>query len=177
VIQQLEFAAGISPDDSAESKFTKLEALLQESAAKRETIALIADLLSIPAGASATAPGLSPQALRLVTLQALREVLEGLAARSPVLFIVEDAHWVDPTTAEMLELIINRIATLPVLLVVTARPDFAPQWKSYAHCTVLTLNRLSRESARLVEEAAAGHCMRPSWSANPRQDRRCAAVR
>jgi class 3 adenylate cyclase len=160
VIQQIEFAAGINPDDSGETKLAKLDTLLQESDVAHDTLELIAGLLSIPAGAPAAVPNLSPQAQRQRTLLALLRVLEGLAARSPVLFIIEDAHWIDPSTAEMLELIINRLATLPVLLVVTARPDFAPPWTSHAHCTVLTLNRLSRESCmRLIAEAAAGRGM------------------
>ena len=68
--------------------------------------------------------------------------LEGLAARQPVLMVFEDVHWIDPTSLELLDLIVDRVPTLPVLLIITFRPEFAPPWIGRPHVTLLTLNRL-----------------------------------
>ena len=117
-------------------------------------------MLSIPIGDRHPIAQLPPQDYRARLLQGLLGILEGLAARHPVLFLIEDLHWVDPSTAEMLELVIDRLATLPILLVATFRPDYTSRWTSYAHCTVLTLNRLSREScSRLIAETTAGRSL------------------
>ena len=160
VIQQLEFAAGLSPEDDADTRLEKLAALLRLSAATPETVALLAGLLAIPTGGRYPSMQLAPQAYRAALLQALVNTLEGLAASHPMLFFVEDLHWIDPSTAEMFERIIDRFSALPVLLVATYRPDYVPQWTSYPHCTVLTLNRLSREScARLITETASGRSL------------------
>ena len=87
---------------------------------------------------------LSPQKRKEETLTAMLAQLEGLAARLPVLMIFEDAHWIDPTSLELLERIIDRIEDLPVLLIVTARPEFAPPWTGRPQVTVHPLNRLTR---------------------------------
>ena len=76
--------------------------------------------------------------------------LEALAARQPVLMIVEDAHWIDPTSLEFFSRIIERIANLPVLLVITARPEFAPPWPSHTYVSTLTLNRLGRHQGEAL---------------------------
>ena len=83
--------------------------------------------------------------------------LDGLAAHRPVLLVFEDAHWIDPTSLELLERTIDRVHGLPVLLIVTARPEFAPPWAGRPHVTVHPLNRLSRrDAAALIGRVTGG---------------------
>jgi len=87
----------------------------------------------------------------------LLQQLEGLAHRQPVLMIFEDVHWIDPTSLELLELVVQRVQFLPVLLVITCRPEFAPAWSGQAHVTTLSLSRLSRRhGAGMVREVTGG---------------------
>ena len=91
------------------------------------------------------------------TFDALLEQLEGLAAREPVLMILEDAQWIDPTTTELFERVIDRVRHLPVLLVISFRPDFTPPWTGFTHLTALTLNRLGqRQGAAIIERLTGG---------------------
>src|SRR6185312_8344605 len=123
----------------------RLQALLGEASGKPEEIELIADLLSLPSRAQHRAPEQSPRRRKERTLAAL--------ARQPVLLIYEDAHWLDPTTRELLDLMVERVASLPVLLVITFRPEFVPSWLGRPHVTLHTLNRLgSRQAVAVVEQ-------------------------
>ena len=97
-----------------------------------------------------------------MTLEALVHHLQRLADRSPVLFIVEDAHWLDPTTLDLMTRIIDRIRQMRVLLLITFRPDFKPVWADYSHVTSLTLSRLPRrQSAELVAAMTGGKALPP----------------
>jgi class 3 adenylate cyclase len=162
-IAQLERAAELAPKDAPERKLDKLEALLRQATPEvSEAAPLIAALLSIPAGDRYPALALGPQQRKERTFAALLGQLEGLARRRPVLTVFEDAHWIDPTSRELLDLTIERIRNLPVLLVVTFRPEFAPPWVGEPHTTSLTLDRLSRDlAAALVERVAGGKTMPP----------------
>ena len=114
---QLERAAGFGREDPPEARLAKLEALL--SPAPAEDVALVAELLSVPGGERYPPPDLAPQRKRARTFAALLQQLEALARRGPVVSIFEDAHWIDPSTRELLDLTVERVAHLPVLLVVT----------------------------------------------------------
>src|SRR5262245_48582764 len=156
-ISQLEHAAGFERDDTPERKLDRLEALLARE--NRNVVwdaALLADLLSIPSGSRYSSLDLSPQKRKEETLGTLLAQLDGLAARLPVLTIFEDAHWIDPTSLELLERTIDRIQGLPVLLIVTARPEFAPPWTGRPQVTVHPLNRLTRREGVAVIERLAG---------------------
>ena len=142
VIEQLQRAAGFVADDRANIRLDKLEAVLAESSAEVAEVApLFAALLSIPSTERYPALNLTPQAQKAKTFEALLAQLEGLAASQPVLMVFEDAHWSDPTSAELFGQVIERLAHLPVLLVITFRPEFPPPWSSHAHVTSLTLSR------------------------------------
>jgi class 3 adenylate cyclase/predicted ATPase len=158
VAGQLERAAGLVVDDPVEIKLNKLEAVLAEGTADLAADApLIAALLSIPAGARYPPVSLTPEAQKLKTFEALCGQVVGLAGRRPVLMVLEDAHWIDPTTSELFGLVIDRIQRLPVLLLMTFRPEFTPPWSGYAHVTSLALSRLGqRQGAQMVERLTGG---------------------
>ena len=102
-------------------------------------------------------PNFSPQRKKERTLEALIRQLEGLARRQPVVMVFEDAHWIDPTSRELLDLTVERVRTLPVLLIVTFRPEFQPPWTGQPQVTTLALNRLDRrDRIALVAQIAGG---------------------
>jgi predicted ATPase len=113
VIEQLERAAGFSADDSAHAKLDKLEAVLGQAIGRVTEVApLLAALLSIPSKGRYSPLNLTPPVQKMRTLDALVGQLEGLAAQQPVLMVFEDAHWIDPTTIELFELVIERVQHL-----------------------------------------------------------------
>src|SRR6516165_687261 len=145
-IDQIGRAAGFAPVDSATSKLEKLEALLARGAPPDEDVALLADLLSLPVSERYLLPNLSARQKKEKTLEALIGRLESLARRRPVVIILEDAHWIDPTSRELLDLTVDRIRNLPVLLILTFRPEFQPPWAGQPQVTMLALNRLDQRS-------------------------------
>ena len=111
----------------------------------------------MPASRRHPLPNLSPQRKKERTLEALIRQLDGLARQQPVLMVFEDAHWVDPTSRELLDLTIERVRNLPVLLIVTFRPEFDPPWTGQPQVTMLALNRLDRrDRSALVAQIAGG---------------------
>jgi predicted ATPase/class 3 adenylate cyclase len=156
-LDQLGHAAGFARDDIPAAKLEKLEALLAPAAPPDEDLPLLAELLSLPASEPHPLPNLSPQRKKERTLQALIRELEGLARRQPVIMVFEDAHWIDPTSCELLDLMIESIRKMPVLLIVTFRPEFQPPWTGQERVSTLALNRLDRhDRAVLVEQIAGG---------------------
>ena len=99
----------------------------------------------------------SPQQKKERIFSVLLNHLVGLATRGPVLALYDDAHWADPTTLELLHRVIDRVQRLPVLVVITFRPEFNPPWRGYGHATTLSLARLSRrQGAAMIEQVAGG---------------------
>jgi predicted ATPase len=112
---------------------------------------VFAELLGLPADERYPALAVSPQQKREMTLSAFLDQLASLAARSPVLVVFEDAHWIDPTSLDLLNRTVARAANLPVLLVVTVRPELQPTWVGEPHVTMLPLSRLGRrDSANII---------------------------
>jgi class 3 adenylate cyclase len=159
-IDQLERAAGFAREDLPAARLEKLEALLALATPLEEDVALIADLLSLPASEHHPLPSLSPQRKKEKTLEALIRQLEGLAGKQPVLMVFEDAHWMDPTSRELLDLTVDRARSLAVLLIVTFRPEFQPPWTGQPQVTMLALNRLDRrDGGALVAQIAGGKAL------------------
>jgi class 3 adenylate cyclase/predicted ATPase len=166
IIAQLERAAEFRRDDTAEQRLDKLEALLaQASNDLGEAAPLIAELLSIPGGERYPPLNLTPQKRKERMLQALLAQVEGLAARQPVLMLFEDAHWSDPTSLELLDLIVDRAPALPLLLIVTYRPspaygEFSPPWTGRPRVTLLSLDRLApRERGEMIAGVTGGKAL------------------
>ena len=159
-IAQLERAAGFARDDTVEAKLGKLRALLAPGTRDDDDIALLSELLSLPS--SAADLNLSPQRKREKLFEALLHQLEAEARRRPVLMVFEDAHWIDPTSRELLDLTVDRVRRLPVLLAITFRPEFQPPWSGRAHVTSLALNRLGeRDGEALVQKLAGNAALTP----------------
>jgi class 3 adenylate cyclase/tetratricopeptide (TPR) repeat protein len=157
VLAQLAHAAGFDFDDPPAARRAKLEKLLGLSGAALEPFA---ELLGIANGKAEGA--MDPQRARRAVLGGLIQRLEALTKQSPVLMLFEDAHWADPTSIELLTLTIERVQTLPVLLVISFRPDYQPPWTGLPHVTTLALNRLGRrERTKLVEHITGGKSLPP----------------
>ncbi|UXN64460.1 AAA family ATPase [Phyllobacterium sp. A18/5-2] len=158
VLEQLRRAAGFEHEDTPEVKLTKLEALLALAVPDpKSAMPLIAEHLAIPTSGQYPLPEVAPEQKKAKTFQTLIAQLEGLAAKQPVLMTAEDVHWFDPTSLELFDRVVDRIERLPVLLVVTFRPEFAPRWTSRPHVTLLTLNRLGQnESTVLIDHLSGG---------------------
>jgi class 3 adenylate cyclase len=162
-IAQLERAAGFRREDTATQRLDKLEAVLAQATNDLGAAApLLAALLSFPTGERYRPLDLTPQKQKERTPRALVAQIEGLAARQPVLMLFEDAHWSDPTSLELLDLIIDRVPALRVLLIVTFRPEFLPPWAGRPHVTSLALNRLAlRQRAEMIAGITGGKALAP----------------
>jgi class 3 adenylate cyclase len=155
-IDQLGRTAGFARDDPPASKLAKLEALLARTAPPDEDVAFLADLMSLPASERHPLPNLSPQRKKERTLEGLIRQLESLAHERPVVTVFEDAHWLDPTSRELLDLTVERVRSLPVLLIVTFRPEFQPPWAGQPQVSLLALNRLDRRDRTVLIAQIAG---------------------
>ncbi|WP_456780291.1 MULTISPECIES: adenylate/guanylate cyclase domain-containing protein [unclassified Bradyrhizobium] len=160
-VGQLERAAGIRSEDAPEQKLDKLEAMLALGTQHVPSVTpLIAALLSIPTGDRYPPLGLSPAQQRRQTFAALLDQLEGLARQQPVLVVCEDVHWADATSLELLDLAVDRIRGLPILMLMTFRPEFEPPWAGLANVSLLRLDRLDRQDTRaLIEQVTVGRLL------------------
>src|SRR4029077_20415394 len=137
--------------DSLQTKLDKLDRVLAQTAASKEDAAPYYEMLSLPNDVRYPAPRLTPEQRRQRTLETLWAQVEVLARQNPVLMVFEDAHWSDPTSLEALSRAVNRFASLPILLIITFRPEFDPPWIGRSHVTALTLNRLAeRETSAII---------------------------
>jgi predicted ATPase/class 3 adenylate cyclase len=148
VVAQLERAARFERDDDPASKLDKFQDLLSYVSASADDASLIADLLSL-AGVDGRYPrlDLAPQQRKQKTLDALWRLVEAPSRRRPILAIFEDVHWIDPTSLELLERAIERVPRLPILLLVTCRPDVDVPWAGQPQVHALALNRLGRSAS------------------------------
>jgi class 3 adenylate cyclase len=163
VIGHLQRAAGFAADDSDEARLDKLEAMLGRSkgATARSATGLVAELLSLPADRY-PAVDLLPFQRKAAMLAALVDILKRLADNAPVALLLEDAHWIDPTTRDLLTRLIDAIESAPVMIVVTARPEFASPWRERGNVATLALERLApAQCAALVADAVAPGVLPP----------------
>jgi hypothetical protein len=150
----LERAAGFARTDTECEKRGKLRELLVPEARGDDEIELVAELLSLPSRAGEL--NVSPQRRRELLFQALLRRLAAPARRRPVLMIFEDAQWIDPTSRELLDLTVDRVAQLPALLIVTFRPEFEHAWSGRPHVSGVALDRLGQRDGAMLVEGLAG---------------------
>src|SRR5215471_4098420 len=152
---ETEAAGGFAREDAPAAKLDKLAALLSRSGEDDpQTLAIFAELLGLPI--EQTLPA-DPRQKRELILDALIAQFEGLAHREPVVLVFEDAQWIDQTSLELLERAADRVPGLPVLMVITFRPEFEPPWTGQAQVTSLMLSRLGqRDTTTLVDRLTGG---------------------
>ena len=157
VIQYLNRAAGLAPADPPDLCTEKLRALLgARHIVNPAALPLLAELLSIPL--TEAAPAASPAQRKAATLALIVEIMTWTSDGDPLLIVLEDAHWIDATTLEMMTRLADSITRARLLVVVSARPDFTPSWLSRPHATLITLGRLGRpECMQVVAGVAAAH--------------------
>ncbi len=163
VIRHLERAAGFASADDANARLAKLEAMLGAASdgAACPSTTLIADLLSLPVDRYPRLD-LSPAQRKSATLDALVDVLKRLAESAPVILLLEDAHWADPTTLELWTRLIDRIGASRVLALVTARTEFVSPWKSRDNASAIELARLTdAQSTELAVDVSSSHPLAP----------------
>ena len=150
----LQFETGDTPDE----KFGKLEQMLcQYRLPLEESIPLFAPLLSLPIPEDRYPPlHVSPQRQRQKTLETIIALLLELAEHQPVLFILEDLHWTDPTTLEVMSLLVDQTPTASLLVLLTCRPHFHPAWHHRSYLTAMTLHRLSQNQIEQMTTQVAG---------------------
>jgi class 3 adenylate cyclase/predicted ATPase len=167
IISQMERAAGLAHDDTAQSKLDKLDALLAQTSTSKQDTALFAEMLSLLNDGRYPKLDLEPQQRRQKTLEALIAQMEALSRQNPVLMILEDMHWTDPTSLETFGRVVDRVRNLRVLLIVTFRPEFDPPWVGRPYVTFLAINRLGEQDIGAMIDRVAGDKLLP---ANFRQD-------
>ena len=150
-------------EESPQQKVGKLEGfLVQYGLPLTEAVPLFAALLSLPLPADYAPVTVSPEQQKQQTLQALLTILLRIAAQQPVLFVMEDLHWVDPSTLELLSLLVDQGPTARILALWTFRPDFSPPWTGRSHLTQVTLHRLAHPQAtELIRRVAHRKALPP----------------
>jgi class 3 adenylate cyclase/tetratricopeptide (TPR) repeat protein len=156
VIEQLKSSADFTRDDTDEDRLDKLERLIEENSGEIETDApLLAALMLLPSDRYAPLE-LSPQQQKLDTIAVLVSRLVSFSAGSPVIVIVEDIHWIDPSTLEVFDAFVETFQHLPVLLVMTHRPGIDKRWEGFGHITQVSLNRLGQKEMRALVDRITG---------------------
>ncbi len=160
-IAQLERAADFQPGNSDEEKLDKLEVLLQPTVQNAPQCPLTDRRAACGAvGRALPVDESQPAAKTRDDARGALGQLDGIAAQRPVLMVFEDAHWIDPTSLDLLNRTVARVANLPVLLIVTFRPELQPTWLGQQHVTLLALSRLDRrDSAGIIAGVTNGKAL------------------
>jgi predicted ATPase len=153
----MERAAGFAHEDTPQQRLDKLDALLAQTFTPQQHAALFAEMLSLPNDGRYLTLELTSQQRREQTLEALTAQVEVLARSNPVLMIFENAHWIDPTSLEVISRTVDELKTLGLLLIVTYRPEFDPPWIGRPYVTALNLNRLGEREIVLMIEQVTGN--------------------
>lgn len=158
VIRQLERSLGFVKADSPAQKLGKLEERVKDlGLSARDTVPVLASLLSLSGGNRYPALELAPEQLKKKTFETLVAMLRALALSNPVLMVVEDMHWIDPSTKELVTLLVEQLQSARFLLIMTFRLEFVPPWSADLHVTQLMLKRLTRkENAALITHVTRG---------------------
>jgi class 3 adenylate cyclase len=162
-IDNFERTLKFARDESAESKLDKLEALLVDHYDRPiSDVRFIASMLSIPCEERYGKITMTPEKYKDETLRALVDLTEVSARKQPSVLLFEDAHWADPTTLEVLDLMIDRVKDTPLLIVLTHRPEFQNRWADHGHVTGLNLSKLTRaQSSAMVSRVTNGKALPP----------------
>jgi class 3 adenylate cyclase len=162
-IDNFERALKFARDESAESRLDKLEAFVVTRCGRPlADVRFVASMLSIPCEARYGATTMTPQKQKEETLRALVDLTEAVARRQSCVLLYEDAHWADPTSLEALDLLIDRVRSMPLLIVITHRPEFQSPWSQHGHVSALNLSKLTRaQSSAMVSRVAGAKTLPP----------------
>ena len=157
IVSHIWHAAGFVSGESATARFDKLEAMIVRSGLQpKEITPFLAALLSIPPEERYPALEMAPSERKERTIAALIALFEGLTKDAPVLALLEDANWIDPTSLDVFSRLVDRLPSLRALLVVTFRPEFAAPWVGRAHVSLIALNRFGRRQAMAMVDRILG---------------------
>jgi class 3 adenylate cyclase/tetratricopeptide (TPR) repeat protein len=161
IIDNFERALKFSQDETTDSRLDKLEALMVTRYRRPwADVRFVASILSIPCEQRYGALPMTPQKFKNETLRALVDITEAAARQQPSVMLFEDAHWADPTTLEVLDLLTDRVKTVPLLIVLTHRPEFQSRWSQQGHVGALNLSKLTRmQSAAMVSTLTGGKAL------------------
>ena len=161
IIDNFERALKFTRDETTDAKLDKLEALVvTHSGRPIADVRFVASILSIPCEQRYGPLPMTPQKFKDETLRTLVDLTEAAARQQPSVMLFEDAHWADPTTLEVLDLLIDRVRVVPLLVVLTHRPEFQSRWSEQGHVGALNLSKLTRsQSAAMVSALAGGKAL------------------
>ena len=171
IIEHLKIVAGFRRNDTDRQRLEKLAALADDGDRRGETVSLLAALLSVPLGDAYPPLALAPQQLKDRTIRMLAGQFRRVATQQPVLYVLEDLQWVDPTTIELLNRLVARVASMPVLVVLTFRPEFEAPWAGLSTVTSLVLNRLPPSQRTEMIARLAGEKTLPAHIVDQIRDR------
>jgi class 3 adenylate cyclase/tetratricopeptide (TPR) repeat protein len=161
IIDNFERALNFARDETTDAKLDKLEELIVTQHGRQlADVRFVASILSIPCEQRYGALPMTPQKHKDETLRTLVGISEAAGRRQPGVMLFEDAHWADPTTLEVLDLLIDRVKAVPLLIVLTHRPEFQSRWSQQGHVGALNLSKLTRtQSAAMVSALADGKAL------------------
>jgi predicted ATPase len=157
--------AGIQRSDTPDERLAKLETLVIPGVDPREALPLMGFLCGVPTDHRYPRLDLPPEQRKRAVLSMFNRQLDALCAAGPVLMLVEDAHWIDPSSSELLAHTISRISELPLLIVISHRTGEEPDWLKEVDGTRMQLQRLDQAGAEAVISQVAGGPLPPALQA------------
>ncbi len=167
IISQLELAIGLAASDNSAAKLDKLERWVQrELPGAPEAVKVFAKLLSVPTDQRLGPLEMAPKEFKDTVFRLLSDLLAGLLDEAPVVLVFEDLQWIDPTSQELLDALIERIPGRRLFMICTCRTDYEPQWIGDAGVTYLNMRRLDgRQSAAVIDNISGGFELPPELEA------------
>jgi class 3 adenylate cyclase/tetratricopeptide (TPR) repeat protein len=164
IIDNFERTLKFARDDTADTKLDKLETLIVTHHGRPQAdVGFVAAILSIPCEQRYGDLTMTPQKHKDETLRTLVDIFEAAARQRPSAMLFEDMHWADPTTLEVLDLLIDRVRSIPLLVVLTHRPEFQSRWSEQGHVGALNLSKLTRtQSAAMISGLTGGKALPPT---------------
>jgi class 3 adenylate cyclase len=160
ILERLRRAARARVTDAPGAALERLRRLLGRGSAADGAVVLLADLMGLPTAADVQGPLLDAQRQRDLLLEALAGILERLAQVRPLLLVLEDAHWIDPTSLQFLDRVVGRMGSWAMLLVVTCRSEFQPDWRGRPHVARIDVHPIGTDDAeRLVRHVPGGESL------------------
>ena len=155
--QLLRHEAAIQPERAAEENLDRLEALLPRvGRTSRRDLLLIAELLDLPTPDRMSPMEMTTAQRNMEILAILEDFVLATPDDVPVLLLLEDAHWSDPTTQSLVERLLSRIGTRKVLALVSHRPEFRRPWGEHINATAISCKPLGHDQSAAIARRAAG---------------------